>query len=191
MIWETNPKGLHIAADFCRVKPLRILTLPYQKTNPKGLFLWVWALAVGVIITLHSLFNIRVIASAYHHSILAHCRPQITPSPPKSHVKNHRFHRINPQNNIQSRPPITPSQPTVPMNGPTSRLKSHNLRTLSPTNNPHSTLSTIKMSIARPILRNFYPIYSANNPIGVSLLAGQGWRIASTLHQQVIKMTTP
>ena len=56
---------------------------------------------------------------------------------------------------------------------PTLRLKSHNHRALSPTNNPHSTLSTIKMSIARPTLRNFRPIYSANNPIGVSLLAGQ------------------
>ena len=41
-------------------------------------------------------------------------------------------------------------------------------------NTPHSTLSTIKMSIARPTLRNFRSIYSANNPIGVSLLAGQG-----------------
>ena len=29
------------------------------------------------------------------------------------------------------------------------------------------------MSITRPTLRNFRPIYSANNPIGVSLLAGQ------------------
>ena len=29
--------------------------------------------------------------------------------------------------------------------------------------------------------RNFRPIYSANNPIGVSLLARQGWREASTL----------
>ncbi|WP_315181741.1 hypothetical protein [Alloprevotella tannerae] len=56
----------------------------------------------------------------------------------------------------------------------TSHLKSYHFRTLSLTNNPHSTLSTIKMSIARPILRNFHPIYSANNPIGVSLLAGQG-----------------
>ena len=37
MIWETNPMGLHIAVDFGRVKPLRILTLPYQKTKPKGL----------------------------------------------------------------------------------------------------------------------------------------------------------
>ena len=54
------------------------------------------------------------------------------------------------------------------------RPKSHNHRALSPTNNPHSTLSTIKMSITRPTLRNFHPIYSANNPIGVSLLAGQG-----------------
>ena len=31
--------GLPRAADFGRVKPLRILTLPYQKTKPKGLFL--------------------------------------------------------------------------------------------------------------------------------------------------------
>ena len=54
------------------------------------------------------------------------------------------------------------------------RLKSHNHRALSPTNNPHSILFIIKMSIARPTLCNFRPIYSANNPIGVSLLVGQG-----------------
>ena len=54
------------------------------------------------------------------------------------------------------------------MNVPTFRLKSHHFRTLSPTYNPHSTLSTIKMSIARPTSRNFHSIYSANNPIGVS-----------------------
>ena len=56
---------------------------------------------------------------------------------------------------------------------PILRLKSYNHRALSPTNNPHSTLSTIKMSITRPTLRNFHPIYCATNPIGVSLLAGQ------------------
>ena len=75
----------------------------------------------------------------------AQIRSSIPPSPPKKHLKNPRFHRINPQNTIQSRPPITPSQPAAPMNAPTSHLKSHNPRALSP----------------------------ANNPIGVSLLAGQ------------------
>ena len=34
---KTNPKGLHFALDLGRVKPLRILTLPCQKTKPKGL----------------------------------------------------------------------------------------------------------------------------------------------------------
>ena len=47
------------------------------------------------------------------------------------------------------------------------------------------------MSIARPILRNFRPIYSANNPIGVSLLVGQGWRIASTLPRSPEKNDNP
>ena len=59
-------------------------------------------------------------------------------------------------------------------NAPTSHQKLYNPRAFSPTNNPHFMLSTIKMSIARPTLRNFRPIYSANNPIGVSLLAGPG-----------------
>ena len=72
--------GLPRAADFGRVKPLRILTLPCQETKPKGLSLRVWALSVRVIIILRSLFNIRVIASVYYYPILAHFRPQITPS---------------------------------------------------------------------------------------------------------------
>ena len=71
-------------------------------------------------------------------------------------------------------PVNNPSQPSTPMNVLTSHLKQHNLRALSPTNNPHFMLSTIKISIARPTLRNFHPIYPADNPIGVSLLVGQG-----------------
>ena len=45
------------------------------------------------------------------------------------------------------------------------RIPPANIHILSPT--------TIKTSITRPTSRNFHPIYSADNPIGVSLLAGQ------------------
>ena len=89
--------------------------------------------------------------------------PQFFPRPLKNRPHLDSSSEIPPHRN-----------PLAPMNAPTSRLKSHNFRALSLTNNPHSTLCTIiKMSMARPTLRNFHPIYSANNPIGVSLLAGQ------------------
>ena len=83
-----------------------------------------------------------------------------------SRLKSYHFRTMAPVNN--------PSQPSTLMNVLTSHLKQHNLRALSPINTSHFMLSTIKMSIARPTLRNFRPIYSANNPTGVSLLLGQG-----------------
>ena len=45
------------------------------------------------------------------------------------------------------------------------RIPPANIHILSPT--------TIKTSITRPTSRNFHPIYSADNSIGVSLLTGQ------------------
>ena len=55
----------------------------------------------------------------------------------------------------------------------TYRLNFHNFRLNSFTNIPILHLSPVIMSITHLISRNFRPIYSANNPIGVSLLAGQ------------------
>ena len=61
-----------------------------------------------------------------------------------------------------------------------------------------TAFSTEKMRLSPSL--NYYvvnllhclrPVYFANNPIRVSLLAGQGWRRTSTLHQQVVEMTTP
>lgn len=50
----------------------------------------------------------------------------------------------------------------------------HLSRHIPPANTHILSLTTIKTSITRPTSRNFHPIYSADNPIRVSLLPGQG-----------------
>ena len=45
---------------------------------------------------------------------------------------------------------------------------------ISLANNAILRHSPMGMTIVFPTIRNFLPIYSANNPIRVSLLAGQG-----------------